>query len=96
MMTRWMMASRARDRLMNWPRSYARGVISATAFRRTFVSSPDWLGELRAGGSRYSVSVRPEDYSLIVYPGEGGVDHDALLASDHKAFVIASLMNPDR
>ena len=60
--------------------------------------SADWLGDLRPGGSRYSVSVRPEDYSLIVDPGEseGGVDHDALLASEHKAFVIASLMNPDR
>lgn len=42
------------------------------------------------------MSVRPEDYSLIVYPGDGGVDHDALLGSEHKAFVIASLMNPDR
>ena len=42
--------------------------------------------------------MRPEDYSMIVYPGDGGVDHDELLLGkeSHRAFVVASLMNPDR
>ena len=66
--------------------------------RRHSATTGDWLGALaESEGSRYSVSVRPEDYSMIIYPGEGGVDHDSLLLNvEHTAFVIASLMNPDR
>ena len=82
-----------------WPGSAQCRAIATTPTQASASSTKDWLGELEGGGSRYSVSVRPEDYSLIVYPGAAypdGVDHDALLASEHKAFVIASLMNPDR
>ena len=78
-----------------WPGSAQRRAIATTPTQASASSTRAGWG--LGGGSRYSVSVRPEDYNLIVYPGSvprrrRPADRCSLR---HKAFVIASPQTTD-